>query len=120
MAAWLASILASMFKPDERFIAHRYHSSRLALIVGVLMLGSWFAYDLLAHDIVRYDLALAMGVMALVHGAVGRCKCRQDSSPCSCASLRADAPKPGLRLQHLRPPRLPSPAWIPSPKTSTK
>jgi hypothetical protein len=61
----LTIIWAALWEPDERFIMHRYHSSRLALAVGVAMLAGWFLYLLVAKDIVRYDLAIILVVMAI-------------------------------------------------------
>jgi hypothetical protein len=57
--------LASMFKPDERFIMHRYYSSRLALAAGLVTLVAWFNYELIAHHHFRWDLVTIAGVMAL-------------------------------------------------------
>jgi hypothetical protein len=61
----LLATVASMFKPDERFIMHRYYSSRLALVAGVLSLVIWFNYELIASHHLRWDLAAIAGVMAL-------------------------------------------------------
>jgi hypothetical protein len=61
----LLTTLASMFKPDERFIMHRYYSSRLALVAGVLSLAIWFSYELVANHHLRWDLVTIAGVMAL-------------------------------------------------------
>lgn len=65
MAELISTIWAALFEPDERFIMHRYHSSRLALAMGVLMLGAWMLYDLFARGIVRYDLLVILGVMVI-------------------------------------------------------
>ncbi len=59
----LTTIWAALLEPDERFIKHRYHSSRLALAVGVALLGGWFVYLLLAIDVVRYDLLVILAAM---------------------------------------------------------
>ena len=61
----LLTTIASMFKPDERFIMHRYYSSRLALVVGMLALVIWFNYELIAHHRLHWDLAVIAGVMAV-------------------------------------------------------
>ena len=60
----LLTTIASMFKPDERFIMHRYYSTRIAMIVGIVMIVAWFNYDLLVRDMVRVDLAIIAGSMA--------------------------------------------------------
>jgi len=61
----LLTTIASMFKPDERFIMHRYYSTRIAMIVGILLIVAWFNYELLVNDLVRWDLAIIAGAMAI-------------------------------------------------------
>jgi hypothetical protein len=61
----LLTTISSMFKPDERFILHRYYSSRLALVVGMLALAIWFNYELIANHRLHWDLAAIAGVMAV-------------------------------------------------------
>jgi hypothetical protein len=61
----ILSTLASFFKPDERFIMHRYQSTRYAMIVGISMIVIWFNYELLVNNLMRWDLALIAGVMAV-------------------------------------------------------
>jgi hypothetical protein len=66
MSEWFPSIWAALFaSPDERFIAHRYQSSRLALGIGMLVTVAWFIADLIVNDHVRGDLAIIAGSMAL-------------------------------------------------------
>jgi hypothetical protein len=65
MAEWFVTVLSSLFEFDERFIMHRYYSSRLALIVGLTMIVVWFNYELLANNHVRWDLAIIAGAMAV-------------------------------------------------------
>lgn len=60
----LLTILASMFKPDERFIMHRYLSTRMAMIVGFILIVAWFNYELVFNHSVHWDLAIIAGVMA--------------------------------------------------------
>jgi hypothetical protein len=64
MVELLSSIVA-LFRFDERFIMHRFYSSRLALAVGMALIAAWLIYGLLANHQVRYDLAIIGGVMAL-------------------------------------------------------
>ena len=61
----LLTTIASMFKPDERFVMHRYYSTRIAMIVGIVMIVAWFNYDLLVRNLVRVDLAIIAGGMAI-------------------------------------------------------
>lgn len=50
---------------DERFILHRYKSTRFAVLVGLVVLFALFAYDAVAHDIIRWDLLGISGAIAL-------------------------------------------------------
>lgn len=64
----LDSIVAAvlgMNELDERFIAHRHRSSRLALGVGVALIGAWFTYDLVMKDRIHIDLLVILLAMAL-------------------------------------------------------
>jgi hypothetical protein len=50
---------------DERFIMHRFKSTRLATAVGLIMMVAWFNYELFVNDTMRVDLfviVLAMGI----------------------------------------------------------
>jgi hypothetical protein len=38
-------ILDKVFNIDERFIMHRYYSTRWAITVGLLMMGGWLLHD---------------------------------------------------------------------------
>lgn len=61
------SALAALFgaeEMDERFVAHRYYSSRIALIAGLLIIVGWFLYDLYTQDFFHTDLAIIAGAMA--------------------------------------------------------
>lgn len=56
---------SNLFSADERFITHRYYSSRMALLVGIVMMAGWFYYEMFANDVMRVDLMVIMTVMAL-------------------------------------------------------
>ncbi len=58
-------LLDRFFGFDERFVMHRYRSTRLAAIVGAAMLAVWFNYEFLANHILRLDLAVIAVAMAL-------------------------------------------------------
>lgn len=63
----LDTILAALIGADaldERFIAHRHRSSRLALGVGVTFMAGWFTWDLL-HDRIHLDLLVILAAMVL-------------------------------------------------------
>lgn len=61
----LLTTIASLFKADERFIMHRYYSTRISMIVGIVLIVVWFNYELIAKDILRLDLAIIAGAMAI-------------------------------------------------------
>ena len=63
--ASIITTLAGLFRPDERFIEHRYRSTRAALIVGVVLLGGWWEYDFLVNRHLRWDLLIILSAMAL-------------------------------------------------------
>jgi hypothetical protein len=50
---------------DERFVMHRYRSTRLAAVVGVILIVVWFNYEFLVNHTLRLDLAVIAVVMAL-------------------------------------------------------
>jgi len=57
--------LRNLFNVDERFLMHRYASTRLAITVGSLMLGGWLLYSQFALGELRWDLfsiLVGMGV----------------------------------------------------------
>jgi hypothetical protein len=62
----MLSTLASLFRPDERFIMHRFQSSRLALAAGMVAMLVVFNYEWLILHNLRWDLVALAGVMAVV------------------------------------------------------
>jgi len=58
--------LNRLFGIDERFVMHRYASTRLATMVGLVLMFIWFNYDYFANDILRLDYLIIMVVMAVV------------------------------------------------------
>lgn len=61
----ILTTIASMFKPDERFIMHRYYSTRFSMIVGMVLIVAWFSYELIANQILRLDLAIIVVAIAV-------------------------------------------------------
>ena len=64
----LDAILAALLgvdSLDERFIAHRHMSSRLALGVAVTLMAAWFTYDLMMLDRIHTDLLIILSATAL-------------------------------------------------------
>jgi hypothetical protein len=58
------------FSVDERFIMHRYRSTRWAVIVGVVLMAVWVNYEYFANQTLRLDLVLIMLAMAVTKVAV--------------------------------------------------
>jgi hypothetical protein len=50
---------------DERFIMHRYKATRLALFVGIILMGALFFYEYISIRSIRYDLFIIMCAMAV-------------------------------------------------------
>ncbi len=61
----LVAALFGMDALDERFVAHRHRSSRLALAVCVTLLAAWLTYDLWVAHRVRWDLLVILAATAL-------------------------------------------------------
>jgi hypothetical protein len=61
----MIELLSSLFKADERFILHRYYSTRLAMIVGVVMIAGWFYYELAVNQAIRWDLFIILLAMVV-------------------------------------------------------
>jgi hypothetical protein len=51
---------------DERFVMHRYRSTRLAVLVGTVMMAVWFNYEYWVNEVLRWDLFVIMMAMAVV------------------------------------------------------
>lgn len=50
---------------DERFVMHRYYSTRIAMIVGMILLVGWFLYEQFINGVLRWDLFVIVMVIAL-------------------------------------------------------
>ncbi len=50
---------------DERYVLHRYKSTRLAVLTGAILMYAIFMYDLVAHKTIRWDLVVVLGTMAV-------------------------------------------------------
>jgi uncharacterized membrane protein len=66
-----AGFLASLFgwkrdAFDERFIMHRFKSTRLAVLVGTIMILVLFTYHAVAQKTIRWDLFGILAAMAAV------------------------------------------------------
>jgi hypothetical protein len=51
---------------DERFIMHRFKSTRLAVLAGTVMILALFTYHAVVNDTIRWDLFSVIAAMAVV------------------------------------------------------
>ncbi|UCG50840.1 MAG: hypothetical protein JSW58_11615 [Candidatus Latescibacterota bacterium] len=50
---------------DERFITHRFKATRLATLVGTVLLAVFFFYAYIAKQVIRWDLFIVMCAMGV-------------------------------------------------------
>lgn len=67
---FIASLLSAVagvaaLDVDERFIMHRYYSTRIAMIVGMIVLAGWFFYEHFINGVLRWDLFIILMVIAV-------------------------------------------------------
>ncbi|HEX9935193.1 MAG TPA: hypothetical protein VGB38_08355 [bacterium] len=53
---------------DERFQVHRANATRLAAVVGIMIMAAWLIRDYVAVGKVRWDFIVILGAMALSKG----------------------------------------------------
>jgi hypothetical protein len=51
---------------DERFVMHRFKSTRLAVLAGTVMILALFTYHAVVNDTIRWDLFSVIAAMAVV------------------------------------------------------
>ena len=66
----LNKLFSKWFGIDERFIMHRYISTRWAVIVGVILMAVWVNYEFIVNDTLRIDLLVIMLAMIITKVAV--------------------------------------------------
>jgi len=66
----LKDVFSKWFGMDERFIMHRYISTRWAVLVGVILMAVWVNYEYLVNHILRIDLLVILLAMAVTKVAV--------------------------------------------------
>jgi hypothetical protein len=59
----LNNLFSKWFVTDERFIMHRYISTRWTVIVGVMLMAVWVNYEYLVNHILRFDLLVILLAM---------------------------------------------------------
>lgn len=58
------------FSVDERFVMHRYISTRWAVVVGVILMAAWVNYEYIVNDTLRIDLLVILLAMLVTKVAV--------------------------------------------------
>jgi hypothetical protein len=66
----LNNLFSKWFVVDERFIMHRYISTRWAVIVGIVLMAIWVNYEFIINDTLRIDLIIILLAMLVTKVAV--------------------------------------------------
>ena len=66
----LNNLLSRWFGMDERFIMHRYISTRWAVLVGVVLMAAWVNYEFIHNHTLRIDMLVILGAMLVTKVAV--------------------------------------------------
>ncbi len=66
----LNNLFSKWFVVDERFVMHRYISTRWAVIVGVVLMAIWVNYEFIINDTLRIDLIVILLAMLVTKVAV--------------------------------------------------
>jgi hypothetical protein len=66
----LNNLFSKWFVVDERFVMHRYISTRWAVIVGMVLMAIWVNYEFIINDTLRIDLIIILLAMLITKVAV--------------------------------------------------
>jgi len=66
----LNNLFSKWFVVDERFVMHRYISTRWAVIVGMVLMAIWVNYEFIINDTLRIDLIIILLAMLVTKVAV--------------------------------------------------
>jgi len=66
----LNNLFSKRLGVDERFVMHRYISTRWAVLVGVILMAVWVNYEYIVNHILRIDLLVILLAMAVTKVAV--------------------------------------------------
>jgi hypothetical protein len=64
------NLFSKWFVVDERFIMHRYISTRWAVVVGVVLMAFCVNYEFIVNDTLRIDLIIILLAMLVTKLAV--------------------------------------------------
>jgi hypothetical protein len=59
-----------LFSIDERFVMHRYLSTRWSVMVGVILMALWVNFEYFVNQTLRMDLVIILLAMAITKLAV--------------------------------------------------
>ncbi len=66
----LNNLFSKWIGVDERFIMHRYISTRWAVVVGVILMAAWVNYEYIVNNTLRIDLLVIQLAMLVTKVAV--------------------------------------------------
>ena len=66
----LNNLFSKWFVVDERFLMHRYISTRWAVIVGTILMAVWVNYEYLINHTLRFDIVVILLAMVITKVAV--------------------------------------------------
>ncbi len=64
------NLFSKWFVVDERFLMHRYISTRWAVIVGTILMAVWVNYEYLVNHTLRFDMVVILLAMVITKVAV--------------------------------------------------
>ena len=64
------NLFSKWFVVDERFLMHRYISTRWAVIVGTILMAVWVNYEYLINHTLRFDMVVILLAMVITKVAV--------------------------------------------------
>ncbi len=50
---------------DERFKRHQLISTRIAMLVAIILIAGWFYYDLFVNKVIRWDYTVILTTAAV-------------------------------------------------------
>jgi hypothetical protein len=66
----LNNLFSRWFGVDERFIMHRYNSTRWAVVVGIVLMAAWVNYEFIVNHTLRTDMLVILLAMLVTKVAV--------------------------------------------------
>jgi hypothetical protein len=64
------NLFSKWFVVDERFLMHRYISTRWTVIVGTILMAIWVNYEYYINHTLRFDIVVILLAMVITKVAV--------------------------------------------------